>query len=137
MKFFIVSATVGIAILGMHGVTAILGAEAATIPTMHLERSKPDSLAERQDKVVYTDSPCWQTSTGEIRCSADKKKGQDVVYTDSPCWQTSTGEIRCSADKEKRQGVVYTDSPCWQTSTGEVRCSAEKEKRDDVAEPGE
>ena len=32
MKTFVISAIAGAAIIGMHGVTAILGAEAAAIP---------------------------------------------------------------------------------------------------------
>ena len=40
MKSFVISATAGAVIIGMHGVAAILGAEAAAIPTMGESRSQ-------------------------------------------------------------------------------------------------
>ncbi|CAO1597390.1 hypothetical protein XANCAGTX0491_001200 [Xanthoria calcicola] len=102
MKSFVLSAIAGAVIIGMHGVAAIVGAEAAVIPTMDA-----GSVVERQDK--FTPGSCWQTSTGEVRCP---------VIT---CWETSTGEVRCPARKEKRDDTT-ADGTCWETSTGEVRC---------------
>ncbi|KAI4098636.1 MAG: hypothetical protein LQ339_006369 [Xanthoria mediterranea] len=110
MKSFVVSAIAGAVIIGMHGVAAILGVEAAAIPTMDA-----GSLIERQDK--FTHGTCWETSTGEVRCPARKEKREDTT-ADGTCWETSTGEVRCP--------VTY----CWETSTGEVRCPARKDKRD-------
>lgn len=40
MKSFMVSAIAGAVIIGMHGVAAILGAEAAAIPAMGESRSQ-------------------------------------------------------------------------------------------------
>ncbi|KAI4275608.1 MAG: hypothetical protein L6R38_005828 [Xanthoria sp. 2 TBL-2021] len=106
MKSFVVSAIAGAAIIGMHGVTAILGAEAAAIPTMDA-----GSLVKRQDVIV--DGGCWETSTGEVRCSAGKDKRNDLekrqdIIVDGGCWETSTGEVRCSAGKDKRDGSTAT-----------------------------
>ncbi|KAL8999773.1 MAG: hypothetical protein Q9169_001446 [Polycauliona sp. 2 TL-2023] len=127
MKSFVISALAGAAIIGMHGVTAMLGAEAAAIPATD---SAP--LVERQ-RVVIADGGCWETSTGEVRCHASKDKRQ--IIADGGCWETSTGEVRCSASKEKRQ-IIVADGGCWETSTGEVRCSADKNKRQIIADGG-
>lgn len=42
MKSFVLSAIAGAVIIGMHGVAAIVGAEAAVIPTMGESRSQDD-----------------------------------------------------------------------------------------------
>ncbi|KAL8849521.1 MAG: hypothetical protein Q9221_005528 [Calogaya cf. arnoldii] len=140
MKSFVVSAIAGAAIIGMHGVTAILGAKAGTIPAM-----EASSLIERQDKIIIADGGCWETSTGEVRCRpATKDKREDleerqdkIIIADGGCWETSTGEVRCRpATKGKRQDkIIIADGGCWETSTGEVRCRpAGKDKRADSNE---
>ncbi|KAL8682564.1 MAG: hypothetical protein Q9186_001417 [Xanthomendoza sp. 1 TL-2023] len=130
MRSFIVSAVVGAAIIGMHGVNTIMGAEAAALPSKDVKRSDAGSLAtftKRQDRIVTT--PCWETDDGQVRCAAHKEKRQDRVVT-TPCWETDDGQVRCAANKEKRQDRVVT-TPCWETEDGQVRCAANKEKRQD------
>ncbi|KAL8873500.1 MAG: hypothetical protein Q9198_007013, partial [Flavoplaca austrocitrina] len=107
MKTFVVSAIAGAAIIGMHGVTAILGAEAAAIPA-----PDADTLVERQVNVV--DGGCWQLPDGQVRCRADKRdedeleKRQKIVIADGGCWQLPDGQVRCRADKDKRDGLTET-----------------------------
>ncbi|KAL8783736.1 MAG: hypothetical protein Q9213_004417 [Squamulea squamosa] len=102
----------------MHGVTAILGAEAAAITAMDLKRSDASSLTERQDNVVTT--PCWEAPDGQVHCSIGKR--QDVVAT-SPCWEGPDGQVHCHVDK--RQDNVVT-TPCWEAPDGQVHCSVGK-----------
>ncbi|KAL8772168.1 MAG: hypothetical protein Q9209_002603 [Squamulea sp. 1 TL-2023] len=125
MKSFVISAIAGAAIIGMHGVTAILGAEAAAIPTVDVKRSDAGSLTERQDNVVTT--PCWEAPDGQVHCSIGKR--QDVVAT-SPCWEAPDGQVHCHVDK--RQDNVVT-TPCWEAPDGQVHCSVGK--REDVVAP--
>ncbi|KAL9638025.1 MAG: hypothetical protein Q9204_001639 [Flavoplaca sp. TL-2023a] len=144
MKTFVISAIAGAAIIGMHGVTAILGAEAAAIPA-----PDADSLVERQVNVV--DGGCWQLPDGQVRCRADKRDEDELEkrqrIADGGCWQIPNGQIRCKADKprkppgkrdedelEKRQKIVIADGGCWQLPDGQVQCRADKDKRDGLTE---
>lgn len=45
MKTFVISAIAGAAIIGMHGATAILGAEAAAIPAQGEPQLRPNCKA--------------------------------------------------------------------------------------------
>ncbi|KAL8810788.1 MAG: hypothetical protein Q9200_002303 [Gallowayella weberi] len=144
MKSFIVSAVVGATIIGLSGVTTILGVEAAAIPTEDVKRSDAGSLAtftKRQDIIVTT--PCWETEDGQVRCAPKMEKRQSCWETEDgqvrcppkmekrqSCWETEDGQVRCPPKMVKRQDCVVT-TPCWETEDGQVRC-APKEKRDEL-----
>ncbi|KAL8819271.1 MAG: hypothetical protein Q9223_002260 [Gallowayella weberi] len=123
MKSFIVSAVVGATIIGLSGVTTILGVEAAAIPTEDVKRSDAGSLAtftKRQDIIVTT--PCWETEDGQVRCPPKMVKRQDCVVT-TPCWETEDGQVRC-APKEKRDELEVSPPPAHVASGTTLKCAS-------------
>ncbi|KAL9029159.1 MAG: hypothetical protein Q9196_002573 [Gyalolechia fulgens] len=150
MKSFIISAVIGLTVIGIQGVNA------AALPKVDIgvKRSPQEHCWEAEDGQIHCSltkrdpqEHCWEAEDGQIHCSLTKRDPQEH------CWEAEDGQIHCSLDKrdahaEPKKGKhhrVDTNYPscgaaicrktfkkrdgaeqCWEAADGQIHCSLKK-----------
>ncbi|KAL8942126.1 MAG: hypothetical protein Q9211_001530 [Gyalolechia sp. 1 TL-2023] len=155
MKSFIISAVIGLTVIGIQGVNT------AALPKVDIgvKRSPQEHCWEAEDGQIHCSltkrdpqEHCWEAEDGQIHCSLDKrdahaepKKGKHHrVDTNYPscgaaicrktfkkrdgaeqCWEAADGQIHCSLKKRQEH--------CWEAPDGQVHCSFAMEVKRDAS----